>query len=108
MSKEQNLKNTDKALHIGGISTRFLPFDNIAELIRKVDKIREAHGIKSETFRGSLKERGIIFTEIDDYGVAIDIAQLNETDIDFIKNQDDSLIEKVYEENGVVLNVCQR
>ena len=104
------LENRNKALteqcNIADVSTRFLPFDSISDLLRKVENIKKAHKIKSETFRQTLKEKGIKFTSIDDYGVAIDISLLSDEDMRFIKNQDDSFIQKVYDENGVVLNVC--
>jgi hypothetical protein len=91
---------------IADVSTRFLPFYSISDLLRKVGEIKEAHKIKSETFRQTLKEKGIKFSPIDDYGVSIDIGLLSEEDIRLIKNQDNSFIQKVYDENGVVLNVC--
>jgi len=106
MSKEQNKQEDGEALHIGGVSTRFLPFDSISDLLRKVENIKKAHKIKSEIFRQTLKEKGIKFTPIDDFGVAIDIGLLSEKDMRFIKNQDDSFIQKVYDDNGVVSNVC--
>ena len=102
------MKNTKSkqqcAIH--DVSTRFLPFDSIFDLLRKVESIKNAHKIKSETFRQTLKEKGINFRPIDDYGVVIDIGLLSDEDMRFIKNQDDSFIQKVYDENGVVLNVC--
>lgn len=101
----ENTKNEQQcAIH--DVSTRFLPFDSISDLLRKVENIKNAHKIKSETFRQTLEEKGINFRPIDDYGVAIDIGLLSEEDMRFIKNQDDSFIQKVYDENGVVLNVC--
>jgi hypothetical protein len=71
-----------------------------------VENIKKAYKIKSETFRQSLEEKGIEFTPIDDYGVVVDIGSLSEEDMQFIKNQVDSFIQKVYDENGVVSNVC--
>ena len=104
---EETSKNNETAqLGIGAVSTRFLPFNSISDLLRKVENIKKAHKIKSETFRETLKEKGINFTPIDDYGVAIDVALLSKEDMRFITNQDDSFIQKVYDENGVVLNVC--
>lgn len=91
---------------IASVSTRFLSFSSISDLLRKVENIKKAHKIKSETLRQTLKEKGIKFTPIDDYGVAIDIGLLSEEDMWYIKTQDDSFIEKVYKENGVVSNVC--
>ena len=108
MSKEN--ETSDKQQNgndfIADVSTRFLPFDSISDLLRKVENIKHAYKIKSETFRQTLKEKGIKFTPINDYGVAIDIGLLSKEDIRFIKSQDDSFIQKVYDENGVVLNVC--
>lgn len=80
----------------------FLPFDSISDLLRKVENIKDAHKIKSESLRQTLKEKGIEFKPIDDYGVAIYMALLSEEDVRLIKEQDDSFIQKVYNENGVV------
>ena len=90
MSEETKTENTKGNGDLAVVSTRFLPFDSISDLIRKVENIKKAHKIKSETFRQTLKEKGIKFTSIDDYGVVIDIGLLSDEDMRFIKNQDDS------------------
>jgi len=84
------------------VSTHFIPFNNISDLLRKVDKLKEAHKLKSEIFRQMLKEKGIKFTPINNYGVAIDISLLSKKDILFIKTQDNSLIEKIYKQIGII------
>ena len=100
----KNKKNKQQCA-IQNVSTRFLSFDSISDLLRKVENIKKGHKIKSETFRQTLKEKGINFIPIDDYGVAIDVGLLSEEDTRFIKEQDDSFIQKVYDENGVISNV---
>jgi len=89
---------------IDDVGTRFLPFNNIFDLIRKVENIKKAHKTKSEIFKQELKEKGINFTPIDNHGIIIDLGLLSDEDFLFIKNQDYSFIQKVYEENGVVSN----
>ena len=90
---------------IPDVNERLLLFKSIYDLIGKVENIKMAHKIKSETFRQILKEKEIKFTPIDDYGVSIDVALLSKEDKRFIETQGDSFIENVYKENGVVLNV---
>lgn len=88
-------------------NTLFLPFDNISDLLRKVENIKEAHKIKFQTLIQMLKQNEIKFTPIDDYGVVIDVSLLSDEDIKLITNQDNSLIQKVYNENGVIAHLKQ-
>jgi len=97
-----------KLVKVSDIGTRFLPFDNIVDLLRKVDDIKKAHKINSESFRQILRDKGIKFEPIDDYGVFIDVELLSEEDVWFIKNHNDSFIQEVYCNNGVVSNVVGR
>jgi hypothetical protein len=96
-----------KLVKVSDIGTRFLPFDNIVDLLRKVDDIKKAHKINSESFRQILRDKGIKFEPIDDYGVFIDVELLSEEDVWFIKNHNDSFIQEVYYKNGVVSNVVE-
>lgn len=100
MSKEQNSQEENKALHISGVSKRFLPFNNISDLVRKVEVIKKGHKISSEMIKQTLKEKGIEFISIE-YGVVIDKSLITGEYVQLIKNNS-LFIEKVYKENGVV------
>jgi hypothetical protein len=97
-----------KLVKVSDIGTRFLPFDNIVDLLRKVDDIKKAHKINSESFRQILRDKDIKFEPIDDYGVFIDVELLSEEDVWFIKNHNDSFIQEVYYNNGVVSSVVEQ
>lgn len=82
----------------------FLPFKSIDDLVRKVEKIKAAHIIQQQTFRHSLNEHGIKYTELGEYGVAIDIGGLSDSQLDVIRNNDTSLLKEVYAQCGVLQN----
>lgn len=98
------MKN-EKQCSIHITNKRFLSFDNIYDLLQKVKNIEKAHKIQSNLLKQVLQTRGIKFRPISDYDVEIDISLITEEDMQFIKNQDTSFIQKVYNENGVTLNV---
>lgn len=106
MSKENKTsgKTQNSNEFTDDVGIRFLPFNNIFDLIRKVENIKKVFKTKSEIFKQELKERGINFTPIDNDGIIIDLGLLSDEDFLFIKNQDYSFIQKVYDENGVVSN----
>lgn len=81
-----------------------LPFRNIDDLVRKVEKIKAAHLVQQQTFRQSLNEAGIAYQEIDEFGVFVDIGGLSKEQIEVIKANDSSFIKDVYAQCGVSEN----
>jgi len=81
-----------------------LPFKNIDDLVRKVEKIKTAHLIQQQTFRQSLNEAGIAYQEIGEFGVSVDIGGLSKEQIEVIKANDSSFIKDVYAKCGVSEN----
>lgn len=81
-----------------------IQFDNISELVSKVEKLKGAHEIETEKFKKVLKKNNIQFKELDEYGVLIDIGNLSKKQMNLIKSKNTTFIDKVYKEVGVIKN----
>lgn len=94
------MKNKQKSSN----DSSLLPFNDISDLIRKVDKLRDAHKAQLDTLKASLIKNDIRFKNIGDFGVTIDIGQLTNEKVKFVINLDDSSLKKIYDEVGVIKN----
>ena len=87
------------------VSRRFsVGFDNIHELVMKVEKLKKAYEEQSNIFRQSLKENGIVYGELDPFGVSIDVGGLSDEQKKVVFNKDNSFIDFIHEQVGVVKN----
>jgi len=91
-----NNKNTNPCFSI--------QFNNISDLVSKVEKLKEAEKIETKEFKKVLKENNIQFKEFDEYGVLIDIGNLSRKQLDLIKYKNTSFVDMVYEKVGVIKN----
>lgn len=80
---------------------RYLPFDSIIDLDRKVSEIKKEYKEQTDLFKSELKEKGIEFTPVNEYGVIVDFEDLSTDDLKIFLNQE-YLTGKLLERFGVV------
>lgn len=84
-------------------------FDNVLELIRKVDRIKEAYKFDDDVFKQTLIENKIEFTPLHPFGFWLDanmLAECGKEDIVFKREY--PMVDAAFKETGVINNYSEK